>query len=147
MRLPASHDLAKVAHCSTFTSATTTTGIVIDARGYTYLTLIMGFGTCTGTTPTLLMKCTRDDNSGMSSATDMAGWTTGTIAGVEALDDTTHIIHGPINDTNMERYIRTSITTGATVTSIPVCVIAILSNGPTVPTSANYTTYVTATGT
>ncbi len=147
MRLPASHDLIKHGQCQTFASATTGTGTIVDTRGYTYLTVFMAFGTTTGSSATVAAKIQRDSDVALGSPTDMAGWTFGTIASVESADNTMYLLHGPINDTNMERYIRSTITTGGTVTSVPVQITYLLSNGPVVPTSADYTAVVVATGT
>lgn len=148
MRTPASHDLSKVALCTTATTAATATGPAIDTRGFTYLTLIVCFGDVSASAAgTITIKAVRDDNSSFTSATDMAGWTTGALTVANALDNTTRMIHGPINDANMERYMRISAVNSGNETALPMAVVAILSNGPVVPVSGDYSQVVVATGT
>lgn len=133
----------------TATTAATANGPAIDTRGYSWATLIVGFGDVSASAAgTITIKAVRDDASNFPSATDMSGWTTGALTVANALDNTTRIIHGPINDVNMERYMRISATNSGNETGVPMSVSVILSNGPTQTLSpTEYTAVVTATGT
>lgn len=133
----------------TATTAATANGVAIDTRGYSWATLIVFFGDVSASAGgTITIIAQRDDNSGFSSATAMSGWTTGALTVANALDSTTRIIQGPINDVNMERYMRISATNSGNETGVPMSVSVILSNGPTQTLSpTEYTAVVTATGT
>lgn len=128
------------AQVQTFASATTGTGVAIDARGYTFATFFMGFGTMTGADMTVDLKIQSDDNSGFSSASDVtsAAITQVTAAGAE--DNTLRVLVVDLTRVS-ERYIRSHITTANTVTSCPVYVHAVLSNGPVQMLKSGYSDY------
>lgn len=142
MRLPISHDFGKYGLVTNHTAASTINGTSIDTRGFTYLTAFVMYGDVTATAAeTITIKLQSDDNSGFSSATDITGATTGAVTVANAIDNTIRVIHGPINGTTAERYVRvTSINSGGS-TACPVGVCVVLSNGPTVPAATGTTDY------
>lgn len=129
-----------VGQCQTFASATTGTGVAIDARGYTFATFFIGLGTTTGTSATVDMKVQSDDNSGFSSATDVTSAAITQVTAVESADNTLRVLVVDLKKVS-ERYIRSSITTGGTVTSVPVYVHVVLSNGPIQTLKSDYSDY------
>lgn len=131
----------KIISCQaqTFASATTGTGIAIDARGYTFATFVLGLGTTNTSGSTLAFKVQSDDNSGFSSASDVTSAAITTFDPAAA-DDTTRILVVDLKRVS-ERYLRSSITTTATTTSLPVAVMCILSNGPIATLKTDYSDY------
>lgn len=131
----------KIISCQaqTFASATTGTGIAIDTRGYTFATFILGLGTTNTSGSTLAFKIQSDDNSGFSSASDVTSATITTFDPASA-DDTTRVLALDLTRIS-ERYLRSSITTTATTTSLPVAVTCILSNGPVSTLKTDYSDY------
>lgn len=125
------------AQCQTFASATTGTGVAIDARGWKRATFFLGFGTTTGTSATVDLKIQSDDNSGFSSASDITSGALTQIASVESADNTLYVFEVDLTRVS-ERYIRSHITTAGTVTSVPVYVHCVLSDGPIKMLRSNY---------
>lgn len=146
--LPHFEGLVAYGLATNHTAASTISGAAIDTRGYTYATILVQFGDVTATAAeTITVKAQRDDNSGFTSGTDMSGWTTGAVTVANAIDNTVRIIHGPINDVNMERYMRIQSINSGGSTACPLSATVILSNGPTSTASTTYGAVVTATGT
>lgn len=135
--IPALQHKAIIAQCQTFTSATTGTGQAIDARGFTFATFVIGLGTTTGTSATVDVKTQSDDNSGFSSATDITSGAITQVTSAESADNTTRVLVLDLRRVS-ERYIRTHVTTGGTVTSIPIGIVCFLSNGPVQTLKSDY---------
>lgn len=131
----------KIISCQTqtFTSATTGTGIAIDARGYAFATFSLGLGTTTASSGTLAMKVQMDDNSSFTSASDVTGAAMTTFV-VDDADNTTRILVVDLSRVS-ERYIRSHLTTAVSATSVPVNVTCILSNGPVQTLKTDYADY------
>lgn len=137
---PALQHKAVASQVQTFTSATTGTGPAIDARGYTFATFFVNLGTTTGTSATVDVKIQSDDNSGFSSATDVTGAAITQVTAAESADNTIRVLVVDLKRVS-ERYIRSHVTTGGTVTSIPISVQCLLSNGPIQPLKSDYADY------
>lgn len=128
------------AQCQTFASATSGSGVIIDARGYTFATFFMGFGTMTGADMTVAMKVEMDADSAMASATDITSAAITTVTSGGAADNQLRVLVIDLTRVS-ERYIRSVITTANTVTSCPVYVHCVLSNGPIHTVKADYSDY------
>lgn len=117
--------LAKTAYNGTISSATTTNGTAIDRTGYTDLLVVLQTGTVAGSSIVATCSIQMDDNSGFTSATSITG------AAFAALDeDDDNVVRvGAISLLGAEQYIRPTIVTTGTVTSLPLNVLFLLGKG------------------
>lgn len=129
-----------VAQCQTFASATTGAGVTIDARGYQFATFFIGLGTTVGADMTVDVKTQSDADSGMGSPTDITNGAATQITSGGAADNTLRVIVIDLKRVS-ERYIRSFVTTANTVTSCPIYVHCVLSNGPIQTLKADYSDY------
>lgn len=113
---------ARIGYLGTISSATTTNGNAIDRRGYGDLLVIVQTGTVAGSGLGAVVSVQMDTVSGFSSATAITGAAFSSLD--EDDDDTIRV--GRVNLRGAEQYIRPSIVTTGTVTSLPITVTFLL---------------------